>query len=342
MLPEPTDTFAVLNHMFLTCPLNKELQEKLQKRKIRYYSYTRKEMNICNRKHEIMVTCMRKFRFLYKIFSEHHVIYPRMNISVHKSYLLDEVQIPITKEQLPLPCYLQGEHRWTNNYYHFITETLPSILFMNQHLYHYPILTQTAAFSEPLLRFFGVNNEVITDITDENAVLFQQDFIECGNPSPEKINILREWVESNVKFAPSVGILIYRKESTRSIVNHEEVLKTLCKLTPEMDWLVFDSESVETTVDMFRRAKVVVAPHGAGLTNMIFCKRGTPIIEFMPSQNPNICYWHLADVIGHQYNMIVADEVDGGKISVNMGEIEPILAKLLVVPEAESSLSSSM
>lgn len=331
MLPEPTDTFGVFNHMLLTSPLNKELQEKLQSRKLRMYSYTRRAMNIVNRKKEIMIQIMRRFQFLYKIFESHHIISPQMNVIVHKSQpIMTQIDIPITTEKLPFNCYLQGTHRWTNNYYHFITESLPSILFLNKHVYNYPIIIQPTSFSEPLMRFFGASNEICGyENIKENPVLFQQEFIECGNPSPEKINILREWIESKVSFEPSVGIFIYRKESLRSIVNHDEVASALARLTPGMEWLIFNSETVETTVDMFRRAKVVVAPHGAGLTNMVFCKQGTKIIEFMPATNPNVCYWHLADVIGHNYNMVVVDEVSDGKINVNMAEIEPLLAELL-------------
>lgn len=329
MLPEPTDTFAVLNHMFLTVPLDKQLQDKLNEKKIKIYSHTRRPIEICNRKKELMVSVMRKCHFTYTIFDTHHIMYPRMNISIHKSSLLQDAKITLSKNKLPYNCFLMGAHKWTNNYYHFITEILPSIMFMNNYSYPYPIVIHQTKFTEPLFRWFGVNNEIVSSI-GEDSVLFQQEYIECGNPSPEKIHILRDFIESHVCFNPSVGILIYRKESIRSIMNHDEILETLKKITPDMEWLVFNDESILETVSLFSRAKVIVAPHGAGLTNMIFSKKGIKVIEFMPVKNPNICYWHLADSIGHDYRMIPVDETEDKRLAVNLGEVQPILAELLV------------
>ncbi len=335
MFPEPTDTFGVLNHMFFTSPLDKELQEKLREKKLSLYSYTRNPMNICSRKKELMVSVMRKCNLIYKVFDVHHVIYPQMNISIHKSTLLKNANIEFSREKSPHKCYLLASNKWTYNYYHFLTEALPSVLFMNKDRYHYPIIIDNSKFAKSVFRWFGVDNEIIMadkdgliDI-DLNCALFQQEYIECGNPSPEKIEILREYVESHVEFQPSIGVLIYRKESTRSIVNHDEVLEGLRKLTPDMEWHVFNEATIADTVDLFSRAKVIVAPHGAGLTNMIFSKKGIKIIEFMPIEHPNICYWHLSEVVGHQYNMIPVNEVDGGKLSVDMGEVQPILSELL-------------
>ena len=40
--------------------------------------------------------------------------------------------------------------------------------------------------------------------------------------------------------------------------------------------------SVAEQVELFVYADVVVAPHGAGLTNLLFCREGTRIVEIFP------------------------------------------------------------
>ena len=43
----------------------------------------------------------------------------------------------------------------------------------------------------------------------------------------------------------------------------------------------------------FRSATIIIAPHGGGLTNIIFCRAGTAVIEFQLPQT-GIMYWHIA------------------------------------------------
>ncbi len=61
--------------------------------------------------------------------------------------------------------------------------------------------------------------------------------------------------------------------------------------------------SVTEQASCLASAEIVVAPHGAGLTNLVFCNPGTKVIEiFSPSYLPN-CYWILSNVCGldHYY-----------------------------------------
>lgn len=56
----------------------------------------------------------------------------------------------------------------------------------------------------------------------------------------------------------------------------------------------------------FRAARVVVAVHGAGLTNILFCAPGTKIIEIFPRNFVKSTYWRLAQVLGLEHQPIIA------------------------------------
>ena len=56
---------------------------------------------------------------------------------------------------------------------------------------------------------------------------------------------------------------------------------------------------------IFGRALMVVAPHGAGLSNLIFCQPGTYVIEALCSDNP-LCYLWTAQILGHRWHGIMA------------------------------------
>ncbi|KAJ4455081.1 hypothetical protein PAPYR_10060 [Paratrimastix pyriformis] len=54
------------------------------------------------------------------------------------------------------------------------------------------------------------------------------------------------------------------------------------------------------TIAIFRRARVIVGPHGAGFANMVFAPPGTAIVEYQ-MQSPNLCYLDLATNLDFGY-----------------------------------------
>jgi capsular polysaccharide biosynthesis protein len=52
---------------------------------------------------------------------------------------------------------------------------------------------------------------------------------------------------------------------------------------------------------LFRRARLVIAPHGAGLTNIVACEPGTHVYELLPGAYDNYCYCRLAQACGLHY-----------------------------------------
>ena len=54
-------------------------------------------------------------------------------------------------------------------------------------------------------------------------------------------------------------------------------------------------------IRVFREASLVVGPHGAGLTNIVFCEPGTIVYELVPDHYPNICFGNLALICQLRY-----------------------------------------
>jgi capsular polysaccharide biosynthesis protein len=133
--------------------------------------------------------------------------------------------------------------------------------------------------------------------------MIEAPFVECGNPSPYKLQLLRDKITKKVTFEKTHGILIHRQKNRR-LLNETDVLARVKQLYPHLIWVVFDSLSTDDTAKLFSKAAVIVAPHGAGLTNMIFSPEGTEIIECMPIEQPNACYWHMAEMLQNPYRMI--------------------------------------
>ena len=53
--------------------------------------------------------------------------------------------------------------------------------------------------------------------------------------------------------------------------------------------------SVQEQAELFASASAVVGPHGAGLTNIVFCKPQTKVIELFAPSYRHSAYWMLAN-----------------------------------------------
>jgi hypothetical protein len=62
-------------------------------------------------------------------------------------------------------------------------------------------------------------------------------------------------------------------------------------------------------VALMKEAAVVVAPHGAGLTNVLFCPPGTDVVELADLSFPNPNFYALASAMGHRYWIVDGESV---------------------------------
>lgn len=209
---------------------------------------------------------------------------------------------------------------WANGYYHFLTEALPCVLAIQK---PYTIHTLRSKFAAPVLQWFGFDS-VSFDPPTKDHCRWEQPFIECGNPSPQKIALIRDAVTQKTQFTRTRGILVFRREAVRRILNSDDVLAMVKRCFPHLEWVVFDTLPFPETVALFATAAVIVAPHGAGLTNMLFSAAGVRIIEFMPVQHPNLCYWHLSELLGNSYSMIPCPTT-GGNFQIDVAAVESLI-----------------
>jgi capsular polysaccharide biosynthesis protein len=231
-----------------------------------------------------------------------------------------DVRVPVTGI-VKLPKIIDLNYLWCTEYFHFFTEVLPNALFLFNKGIRYPIFCKTSFFSESALRWFGITNQIISALpplrTEQHVPLY----VECGNPSFQKIRLLRDVVESKVHFESTHGILL-RRHGTRELLNESEVFDFFQEKYPQLTWVIFDILSIEDTANLFSKAAMIVAPHGAGLTNMIFAPKGVEILEFMPASDPNVCYWHLSEMLENSYKMFPVECNKYRSMKVDIDELK--------------------
>ena len=128
-----------------------------------------------------------------------------------------------------------------------------------------------------------------------------------GRPTPEVVARVRAGVAPWRDAGASPGgerIYVTREQARRRRVANEAELwaqlerRGFVKLRlEELTW--------REQIHAFRRAKVVVAPHGAGLANLVFCEAGTRVVEFFNRAYVNGNFWRLAALRGLDYRPVV-------------------------------------
>lgn len=236
-------------------------------------------------------TLQKVFRFHDRLFDgPHTVVYPYMKAKQSDPTIIHfETTIDVN-------------YRWGTEYYHFLTEVLPSVLFLLRQYPNASVYVKESPFTRPMFAWFGVSVPIVSSLS-KLSTRIESLYSECGNPSLEKINLLRAVIESKLSFSQTHGILI-RRHGTRTIDNESEVFEQLQVRYPHLTWVIYDHLSPSDTATLFSKAAIIAGPHGAGFTNMIFSGRGTQILEFMPVSYPNICYWHLSELLGNSYTLI--------------------------------------
>jgi len=85
---------------------------------------------------------------------------------------------------------------------------------------------------------------------------------------------------------------------------------------------------------LFNSAKVVVAIHGAGQANLVFCTKGTDVLEIIPQGFASTIFYDIANKVQLKFNYIMAKSETSkttikSNIIVNMNEVTQKLRKIM-------------
>lgn len=122
-------------------------------------------------------------------------------------------------------------------------------------------------------------------------------------------NTLRERIVGAAGTKPTDLLHVARSDaSVRRVLNEDELIKALERFG--FKTILGGTMEFEDQVHAFSRARLVLGTHGAGLANIAFAPRGTPVVEVFPEGcMGRWMYRMMAYAKGHPY---FADKVDTG------------------------------
>ena len=167
-------------------------------------------------------------------------------------------------------------------------------------------VTAKTNFVVEWLRVVGVQEHQIITGTIFAKTLLIPELGKCGSPAPQQIMWLQEKINSYLPDnQQDKHVLIVKRTKRRKQSNWADILNVAKKISTNV--VIHDDSdlpSVQQQLKNFRNAHTVIAPHGAGLVNILASRPNTKVIEFMDPNNMNLCYARLAYILGLKYNAI--------------------------------------
>jgi capsular polysaccharide biosynthesis protein len=93
--------------------------------------------------------------------------------------------------------------------------------------------------------------------------------------------------------------------------------------------------SIYGKAEVFNSASIIVAVHGGGLANLVFCQPGTQVLEIFPDQYVRHAYYDICDKRSVRYHYLLfpssgdaTNAIDGQKLGLTI-DVEKVESKVL-------------
>jgi capsular polysaccharide biosynthesis protein len=206
-----------------------------------------------------------------------------------------------------------GFHAWHNNYYHWVTQCVPSIYWgrrTNDASSTIFALPRLAAWQEEALCLAGldgIERHEIDHLHQYDVGRLAYTTVTQGattyRPSQaclEVFRTMRSNAQVKTKGAKAVIYVSRSDVTTRRMLNEPELCERLAEQGVQI--VVPGSHTVAEQIAIFASAGLIIGPHGAGLTNVVFSEPGVSLYEITSGGNLNPCYANLAQLTGANYH----------------------------------------
>ncbi len=202
---------------------------------------------------------------------------------------------------------------------------------------------ELTAFQRDSLKLLGYTESDYTHWNAKRAKVkklivasFRRRSERAGTPfdcvSPNALRWLRKRIMAGLGDAGGDGFenifISRRKASVRKVINENELMDFLAPLGFKSYCL--EDLSFNEQVKLFSKAKVVVGPHGSGLTNIMWSGAGTSVVELLPENRLHPDYFQLSRALGHRYAAVICKAAnDKGDTTMNLPEFNRCLNNTL-------------
>ncbi|MEP6515422.1 tetratricopeptide repeat protein [Microcoleus vaginatus] len=206
-----------------------------------------------------------------------------------------------------------------NVYFHWMVDVLPRIELLRHsgrdlaEIDWFLVNSCQHQFQRESLRILGISEEKVLE-SDRLPHIQATELIVpsfagyLGWPSGWAMDFLRREFLKGIITSSSYPKRIYISRSKaryRRVLNEEDVVEVLenfgfVSILPE-------SLSLAEQIAHFYHAEVIVAAHGSGLTNTIFCRQGTKVIELVSPHYISHYYWGISQYLQLEHYFLTGE-----------------------------------
>jgi capsular polysaccharide biosynthesis protein len=210
------------------------------------------------------------------------------------------------------------------NYFHWMFDVLPRLEFLRQSGLKYDRLVinrgveyqeEFCGFQDETLELLGISKDKLIECNQDTHLLAKELIV--SSPTgftayvPKNIcQFLREKFLAKGKIEKVTGstkrIYISREDAAhRKVANEDEVFSVLKKYGFKK--VKLSTLSFVEKIQLFHSAEVILSPHGAGLTNLVFCNPGTKVIELFTPTYTMPCFYIISNHMELDYYYLVGE-----------------------------------
>jgi hypothetical protein len=189
-------------------------------------------------------------------------------------------------------------------------------------MYHVPIRSD---YIMSWMDLHGIPRDRVVDRVQYADILIVPQPAHCGEPFLSQLDWLKRKFKrfNQVKDKP---IVVYISRHRRGIINEQDVKRAVHSFASLNNFNVVthnDRASLQDQIDLFSKATMIVAPHGAAEMFINFMDPYTYVFEFILEQYPVFCYAGVANFRRLNYHM----ELLKGAVA-DITSVEATLAKM--------------
>jgi hypothetical protein len=198
---------------------------------------------------------------------------------------------------------------WGYGMWHFVAECLPG-LQTTKHILHHPEtylhINRRNKVCLGWLEFFEFPLDRVIEGNIIAKNLTAPPLGQCGEPYYNQVIWLRDNIYQLLGEVTQSRLCILVKRASRGISNHTEVedlVRRYCD-NNNIDLHIFDDRDLPTVreqLTVFAKASIIVAPHGAGSTNILACNKECKFIEINDNSRILSGYDRLAHLLNIDY-----------------------------------------
>lgn len=211
------------------------------------------------------------------------------------------------------------------NYFHWMFDVLPRLDLLRKSKSKYDRLIinrgseyqeDTCKFQDESLELLGIPKDRLIECDEQTHIQAKKLIVSSSAGYTAHVpkhvcQFIREefLVNDNIqKLNGYERIIVSREDSLhRKVLNEKEVIEVLKKYGFKL--VTLSAMSLGEQIQLFNSADVIVSPHGAGLTNLVFCNPGTKVIELFTPTYLLPSFYIISNHMDLDYYYLIGKEV---------------------------------